>query len=242
MKGGWQGDGGGIEQKKFTRKTADPGVTFIEGGKGVTKEGRLEREERPVSVNEVFHLQEVNKGSEIKFKDKEGLKLSVMGKGQEGDKADKGKQVIQMHIEGRAEEQRLDEIHNEHMIMEEKLGEMEIESGSHGQETDRPWLRELNINTIPERKIVQKEVENARKGTWKRISQGERRAVEQNLELDKENLGDLGVKRGRDIGDALEGHPLEGEEESVSKCPKREISSFNPMVEVTSHNWAQVDK
>lgn len=40
------------------------------------------------------------------------------------------------------------------------------------------------------------------------------------------------------MGDALDGHPLEGEEESVSKCPKREIPSFNPMVEVTSHNWA----
>lgn len=72
--------------------------------------------------------------------------------------------------------------------------EMEIETISCGQESDKPKLGELSLNIIPKKESVQREVGRGRTGTWKRFSKGERKETYTSKDSNKENFWEGGVR------------------------------------------------
>lgn len=107
------------------------------------------------------------------------------------------------------------------------------------QISDRPRLRELDVNVSSEGVKQQKTGGKAKRGVWKRRGQGERTEMVQHKDKNKENISDKGSKRGKEMTELTEAKHLVEDRGTRNKCMKLEPSSNSPMVEDPSHNWTQ---
>lgn len=79
-----------------------------------------------------------------------------------------------------------------------------MEVSNNVRENDRPKLMELNMNINTERANQRGELGKAKKGICKRLGKGERKEIAQSCDLNKENIGEKEIKRGREL-EGLEG-------------------------------------